>query len=208
VTPSSKIRPSSALSCAQCEEQLADFLDNTLSAERKALVEDHLTNCTACAEFARDAAGMAAFTGRAAEVDVPATLIPQILAEITTGPSRVLVETSLTERIFGRWIRPMLQPRFALGLAMAALSIAVIPWRWQTAEISTAPTRMLTMAENRAYRVYDRALKGYEDLAVVAVARNQIDEWRDAGEPDVAPDVIPAATGGTPANGDIRVQPR
>ena len=50
------------------------------------------------------------------------------------------------------------------------------------------------MAENRVYRVYDRAVKGYEDLAVVAEARNQIDEWRDATDPD----------GAQPANRDIK----
>lgn len=202
MTPSNKIRQSSALSCAQCEEHLADFLDGTLglstSQELKASVEAHLANCNACAEFARDAAGAVAFTGRASAIEVPATLIPQILSEITTGPSRVLVEAPLAERIFGRWIRPVLQPRFALGLAMAALSVAVIPWQWQTGELATAPARILTMAENRVYRVYDRAVKGYEDLAVVTEARNQIDEWRDATDQDAA----------QPANNDIRVQPR
>ena len=204
MTPSSKIGLSSALSCAQCEEYLADFLDGTLSAERKACVETHLAGCVSCAEFARDAASAMVIAERTAAVEVPTTLVPQILEEITSGPSRVLVESSLAERVFGGWIRPILQPRFALGLAMAALSIAVIPWRWHAAvpvDLSKAPARVLTMAENRVYRVYDRAVKGYEDLALVAEATNQLDEWRGAVEQDAAPNAPPNSN-------SMGVQPR
>ncbi len=114
-----------ALTCAECEEHLADFLDGV--AHHKSAIEAHLASCAECAELARDAGAAMAFAERAAAVDLPATLVPQILAEITTGPSRVLVQSSLSERIFGRWIRSILQPRFALGVAMAALSIALIP---------------------------------------------------------------------------------
>jgi hypothetical protein len=198
VTPSGKIGTSStALTCAQCEEYVADFLDGTLGAVQTERFKAHVTACASCAEFAHDAGGAMALTGRAAAVEVPSTLIPQILAEITTGSSRVLVQASLAERIFGPWIRPLLQPRFALGLAMAALSMAVIPWRWPTAaatglaEASTVPAKILTIAENRVYRVYDRAVMSYEDSALVANAGTQIDEWRAASEQDANP----AATG-------------
>jgi anti-sigma factor RsiW len=169
------------LSCAACEEQIADLLDGVISASQKAEVEAHLEQCTACAELARDAGGAVELMGRASAVEVPATLVPQILAEITTGPSRVLVQASLAERFFGRWIRPVLQPRFALGFAMAALSVAVIPRPWLP--LAASPAKLLTMAENRIYRTYDRVVKSYDDLALVADVQNQIqdemDAWRD-----------------------------
>lgn len=170
------------LSCAACEEQIADLLDGVLSSSQKAEVEAHLAQCAACAELAQDAGGAVELMGRASAVEVPATLVPQILAEITTGPSRVLVEASFAERIFGRWIRPVLQPRFALGFAMAALSIAVIP-RLGPPSVAS-PAKLLTMAENRIYRTYDRVVKSYDNLALVADVQNQIqdemDAWRDA----------------------------
>lgn len=186
MTPDGKIvsaqgSMSPALSCAECEEHLADFLDGSLDnlRDRKSAVEAHLAACAECAEFACDAQAAMAFTGRAAAVDVPAGLLPQILAEITTGPSRVLVQASLAERILGRWIRPILQPRFALGVAMGALSIAMIPGVWtSTQELGTiAPARIWTLAENRVYRTFDRAMKGYEDLALISSVQNQLDEW-------------------------------
>ena len=169
------------LSCAACEEQIAELLDGVLSSSQKAEVEAHLAQCAACAELARDAGGAVELMGRASAVEVPATLVPQILAEITTGPSRVLVESSFAERIFGRWIRPVLQPRFALGFAMAALSIAVIP-RLGLPSVAS-PAKLLTMAENRIYRTYDRVVKNYDNLALVADVQNQIQDemeaWRD-----------------------------
>lgn len=170
------------LSCAACEEQIADLIDGVLSAARKAELEAHLTECEACAELARDAGASVQLMERASAVEVPATLVPQILAEIQTGPSRVLVEASLAERIFGRWIRPLLQPRFALGFAMGALSLAFIPKPWLP--LVASPGKLLTMAENRVYRTFDRAVKSYDNLALVADVQSQIQDeweaWRDA----------------------------
>jgi hypothetical protein len=181
--------PAIKLTCAECEEHLADLLDEALGGERKAMVEAHLAACAECAALARDAGAAMAFAGRSAAVELPATLVPRILAEITTGPSRVLVQSSLSERIFGRWIRPILQPRFALSLAMAALSIAMVwtaeapePGNVNPSKISPSkisPGKIWTMAENRIYRTFDRAVKNYENLALVADVESQIDELRD-----------------------------
>jgi anti-sigma factor RsiW len=170
------------LSCAACEERIADLLDGVLSAAQKAEVEAHLAQCQDCAELARDAGGAVQLMERASAVEVPATLVPQILAEITTGPSRVLVRPSLAERIFGGWIRHILQPRFALGFAMAALSIAVIPRPWLP--LMASPGKLMTIAENRIYRVFDRAVKSYDNLALMAEVQDQIQDqmnaWREA----------------------------
>ena len=182
--------PEIKLTCAECEEHLADFLDGTLGdgapgAELNAAVVVHLAVCAECAELARDAGAAMALAERAALVELPATLVPRILAEITTGPSRVLVEASLAERIFGRWIRPVLQPRFALSLAMAALSIAMIPRFWKSA--GPDPGRILMVAENRVYRTFDRAVMGYESLALVNDVQSRIDEWRGDEQQDAGP---------------------
>lgn len=150
------------------------------------MVEAHLAACSECSALAQDAGAARAFAERSAAVELPPVLVPRILADMTTGPSRVLVQASLAERIFGRWIRPILQPRFALGLAMAALSIAVIPRLWKPE--SADPARLWTMAENRIYRTFDRAVKNYENLALVANVESQLDELRDTDEMNDAPD--------------------
>jgi anti-sigma factor RsiW len=180
--------PDFNFTCAECEEHLTDLLDGTIGVQRRAIVEAHLKTCSECTALAQDAGAAMAFAERAAAVELPATLVPRILAEISKGPSRVLVQASLAERIFGRWIRPMLQPRFALSLAMAALSIAMIPrvWSANALEPGTINPRMIwTMAENRIYRTFDRAVKNYENLALVADVQSQIDELRDIDETNI-----------------------
>lgn len=167
------------LQCADCEEHLADLVDGTIAPGIRGRVLAHLKGCAGCAALAEDAGQAVALMQRTASVEVPAALIPRILAEMTTGPSRVLVEAPLAERILGRWIRPVLQPRFALGLAMAALSIAMIPRFWSLD--FGRPDRIWMAAENRIYRTFDRAVKNYEDLALVADVQSQIDELSDAG---------------------------
>jgi anti-sigma factor RsiW len=189
--------PEIKLTCAECEEHLADRLDGALGAELNTAVEVHLAACAECAELARDAGAAMALMERSASVVLPPTLVPRILAEITTGPSRVLVEASLAERIFGRWIRPVLQPRLAMSLALAALSIAMIPRlafpvAWKSA--APDPGRMLMLAENRVYRTFDRAVKGYEDLPLVGDVQSQIDEWRNGDGQDTGPDAEAGAT--------------
>jgi hypothetical protein len=42
------------------------------------------------------------------------------------------------------------------------------------------PSRILTIAENRIYRTFDRAMKSYDNLAVVADVQNQIQDQIEA----------------------------
>ena len=69
---------------------------------------------------------------------------------------------------------------------MAALSIAMIPRVWKPE--SADPGRIWTMAENRIYRTFDRAVKNYENLALVANVESQIDELRETVSGGDAPD--------------------
>ena len=41
------------MNCAEIEILICDYLDGTLSADRKAEVERHFAECPACAELAR-----------------------------------------------------------------------------------------------------------------------------------------------------------
>ena len=67
------------MNCAEIEILICDYVDGTLSADRRALVERHLAECPACAELARDSAAAVAFIERAAEVGPPPELITRIL---------------------------------------------------------------------------------------------------------------------------------
>jgi anti-sigma factor RsiW len=152
------------ITCTEFEILLADYLDGTLETEQKATVEAHRSGCEACAELARDASSAVAFMERAATVDPPPALVNRILFEVTNGASRSVIKPSWIERLLGRRAGFVLQPRFAMGMAMAVLSLAMVGRFWAG-------------AENTVYRSLDRTVKGYENLQLVYEVQSQLEEW-------------------------------
>jgi anti-sigma factor RsiW len=154
----------SRITCNEFEILLADYLDGTLPAEERAGIEEHRNACTTCAELALDAAGAVAFIERAASVDPPPALMGRILAEVTSGASRSVVKLSWVERLLGHRGRFILQPRFAMGMAMAVISLAMVGRFWGA-------------ATSGVERSWDRTVKGYENLQLVYDVQTQLEEW-------------------------------
>jgi hypothetical protein len=91
-------------------------------------------------------------------------MVNRILFEVTSGASRTVIKPSWIERLLGRRAGFILQPRFAMGMAMAVISIAMVGRFWNAAESGVA-------------RSWDRAVKGYENLQVVYDVQTQLEEW-------------------------------
>jgi anti-sigma factor RsiW len=175
------------ISCADFEILLADYVDGTLRGEQKSAVESHLAECGECAELAGDAAAAVAFMERAAVVEAPPELVTRILFEITVGPSHAAVKPSWVRRIFGKWLEPVLQPKFAMGMAMTVLSFAMLG-RFSGIEVRQLkpsdldPVKVWTAAEDRAQRTWERTVKYYENLRVVFEIQTQLKEWTDQAD--------------------------
>jgi len=152
------------MTCNEFEILLADYLDGTLATEEKGAIEEHRNTCASCAELALDAAGAMAFIERAATVDPPPAMVNRILFEVTSGASRTVIKPSWIERLLGRRAGFILQPRFAMGMAMAVISVAMVGRFWGAAESGVA-------------RSWDRAVKGYENLQLVYEVQTQLEEW-------------------------------
>lgn len=168
--------------CVDLEILLADFLDGTLPSPEKAAVGDHLQECAACAEFARDAAGAVAFMERVADVEVPAALVNRILFEARQGFHQASLKPSWIARLLGPAAGQVLQPRFAMGMAMAALSFTLI-FRFtglnvrQVTLATLRPSSIVAGMDNRAHRVWDRTVKSYENVRLVNQVEARLDEW-------------------------------
>lgn len=176
------------MTCAELEILLADYVDGTLHGEPKSVLENHLAGCVQCAELARDAAAAVAFMERAAVVDAPPELVTRILFEVTDGPSRAAVKPSWARKVFGKWLEPLLQPRFTMGLAMTILSFAMLG-RFaginvrQLKPSDLDPVKVYAAAEDRLQRTWARTVKYYENLQVVFEIQTQLKEWSDQ-QPD------------------------
>ena len=180
------------MDCGEIEILLADYVDATLHGEEKSRVEAHLAECAACSELARDSAAAVGFMERAARVEAPPVLVTRLLFEITSGPSRAVVKPSLARRLFGKWLEPVFEPRYAMSMAMTLLSFAMLfhftgisPRQLTTADLD--PVKVWATAENRVARVWERGVKYYENLRLVFEIRSQLAEWTDEQTDSSAP---------------------
>lgn len=171
------------MTCAELEILLADYVDGSIRAEDRSVFEMHLAECPECSELARDAAGAVAFMERVSNVEAPPELVTRILFEISSGPSHAQVKPSWTRRIFGKWLEPVLQPRYAMGMAMTILSFAMLGRftgiHRQLTAADLDPVKIWTSTENRVQRAWERSVKYYENLKVVFEIQTQLKEWSD-----------------------------
>jgi len=193
------------MNCAEFEILLSDYLDGTLDTAGQIAVEQHTAACQGCREFMQDVAGAVRFTRRADPVLPPANLITHIAFYAPSSRIRRSFESqSLWSKLMERWVFPVLQPRFAMGMAMTILSFAMLErctgipvTHIQAADLS--PQRVWNGVEDKAIRVKDRATKYYENLRLVYEIEGRIRELQETPEPSSQPRQVSAPQ--SPENG-------
>ncbi len=170
------------MTCAELETLLCDYVDGTLPSGQRAAVEKHLAECATCAQFARDISSAIAFAAKAEPVEAPDELITRILYQ--TPSRRPEKKPGWLPGLFGRWLEPVLQPRFAMGMAMTILSFSLlakfagIPERQLKPE-DLHPANVWLTVDDRVHRVWDRVVKYYESLRVVYEVQSRLAEWTE-----------------------------
>jgi anti-sigma factor RsiW len=151
--------------CTDLEILLCDYVDGALSPAEKATVELHLTQCESCRTLVEDASAAVGFMERAAEVEPPPALINKILFETTRqGTDATTKRNPGVRGWLGRLFEPVLQPRFAMGMAMTILSFSMlgrfagVPVR-QLKASDLDPARVMATVEDKAWRTWERAKK-------------------------------------------------
>jgi hypothetical protein len=177
------------MNCLDLEVLLCDYVDGTLPEGQKAELERHLSACAGCAALARDAAQAVEFMGRAAAVEPPPELITRILYSLPPAQQARARQPGGVRKWFSQLVRPMLQPRFAMGFAMTILSFSMLG-RFagiQLRQLSPKdlnPVAVWQGIDDRLHRAWDRTVKFYESLRVVYEIQSRIREWteQDSGE--------------------------
>jgi anti-sigma factor RsiW len=168
--------------CAEVEVLLCDYLDGTLAPAERELVEQHLRGCAACAELARDAAAAVRFMERTAEVEPPPELMTRLLFQAPWRQSAAPPSAGV-RAWWSRLLQPVLQPRFVMGMALTILSFSmlgrfVMPnGHIQQADLD--PARIWLALDNRAHRLWDRAVKSYESIRFVYQVQSRLREWEE-----------------------------
>jgi hypothetical protein len=174
------------MNCTDLEILLCDYVDGTLSPAERATVELHLSACAACRDQVADARAAVEFMERVAEVEPPSELVNKILFEARSGKSAPVRRKGLGGWL-GRLLEPVLQPKFAMGMAMTILSFSMlgrfagVPVR-QLKASDLEPAKVWATLEDKAYRTWDRAKKYYESLRVVYEIQQSVNDWRGSDE--------------------------
>ena len=167
------------MNCAEFEVLLCDYLDRTADAETRRTVEEHMRGCAACAEFARDVQGAVAFIERVEAVEPPPELLTKITFDIPSGGAAV--RKGFRAWLMG-WLQPVLQPRFAMGMAMTILSFSMLGRLvginvQELKPSDLQPAAILSAVDNRVHRTWDRAVKYYENLRLVYEVQSRLQDW-------------------------------
>jgi hypothetical protein len=168
------------MNCAELEELICDYVDGTLTAAQKAEVEHHLDGCPACAELARDSAAAVSFMSRAADVEPPPQLITKILFDAPWTRKAPVKGTGLWGKL-SKLVAPMVQPRFAMGMAMTILSFSILSRFVPMQQLKAAdlrPAEVWASLDDRAHRAWARSVKYYENLKVVYQIQTLLRDWQ------------------------------
>jgi len=171
------------MTCAELEILLCDYVDGTLRGAEKSALESHLAGCSACAQLAKDVAGVTAFIETVAPAEPPAELLTRILHELpSVRPAAE--KRSWWRKLFGGWLQGVLQPRYVMGMAMTVLSFSMIakfahiePRQLRPSDLD--PVKIWAGIDDRSHRVWDRAVKYYENLRLVIEIQSRLKEWSD-----------------------------
>lgn len=173
------------MTCTDFDALLCDYIDGTLTADRRRLMEVHLSSCTGCAELTRDARSLLAFVDRSADVEVPPELITKILHRVPQGGWLA----NLSSRWMGPLLQPVLQPRFFMGAMLTVLSLAMMtrcagaPKHALTAA-DLDPVRLWINLDDRVHRGWERSVKAYESMKLVYEVQSRVKEWKQQQQED------------------------
>ena len=168
------------MNCADAENLICDYA--TLSSAERFELERHLGVCPACAELARDSAAAMAFLESVADVEPPPELITRILFDPPWSKGK---QKSKLREWTGALLSPILQPKFAMGMAMTILSLSMlarfVPVR-QLRPADLRPSEVWNGIATRAEYTWGRTVKFYENLKIVYQIQTTLKEWQQTEE--------------------------
>jgi hypothetical protein len=180
------------ISCAHAEPLLTEYIEGALPASDLRRLEEHLASCPSCTSAIEDMRLAFRWTQGAEDLPIPANLVARIL-EQTTKPS----ESALARwwhQLVG-WAGPVLEPRFAMGSAMAVISLSLL-LKFAGFDVRTVqaadlrPSNLLYSLDSKVHLAGSHVAKYYRDLRVVYEIQSQLQALRED-------DSVPART--TPA---------
>ncbi len=200
------------MNCRQFDTMLCDYLDGALAPEQSGALREHAARCGGCSGKLADVEYAVAFMRQTPRVEPPAELVGDIIhgtigvhgplpafagAGSGTDGSRVL---AALRPLF----HPLLQPRFAMSLAMALVSLSMLTFYSQGAldrfeSGKSDPLAAVRGLGDRLERVWDEGVHLYQTLQVFYDLQTDFEEAPESEAAPLTPESRPPEAG--PAEG-------
>jgi hypothetical protein len=160
------------LTCAEVEAVVCEYVDGELDGSRRVALEHHLAQCPACQVLVDEQRGLLSFLEGVPEVEPPAQLITRLIQDSPLHRQGAEQrKRGRVRRFLAPLLDPILQPRFAMGMAMTILSFSMLgkfaaPVK-QLKPSDLDPVKVWVSIEDKAHRTWDRGVKYYENLKTV-----------------------------------------
>jgi hypothetical protein len=167
--------------CTELELILCEYVDGTLRPAERSACDQHFSGCAACRGLLAEQRALVDFLEGVPAVEPPAELITRLIQD--SPIHQVAAERAKRgwfRRLIAPVIDPILQPRFAMGMAMTILSFSMLgkfaaPVK-QLKPSDLDPVKVWASLEDKAHRTWDRSVKYYENLRLVWEVRSRLAE--------------------------------
>jgi hypothetical protein len=105
----------------------------------------------------------------------PSELVNRILFDVTSNDGHGLGKARLSRRLFGKWLKPVFEPRLVMGMAMTALSLGMMFSLVPADRLS--PMSVWSAAEDQVARAWDSGVKYSQSVPMVVRIQSRYQEW-------------------------------
>jgi hypothetical protein len=150
------------MDCPQAEKWLSEYIESSLASADMDRVAKHLESCPHCSALLEDMRSGIALCQSYPVLEMTPDLIEQILLR-TSGRPRT---RSFQEIFKQRFLRPLLTPRFAVGVSLATLFLVMLIHfmlpRVPLALSALSPSGIFGVMDRGVQKLYGEGLKAYE----------------------------------------------
>ncbi|HZS50532.1 MAG TPA: zf-HC2 domain-containing protein [Bryobacterales bacterium] len=191
------------MQCSEFEIRLCDYLDGSLPTGQRQAHEEHAAGCARCAALLEDCRAVGRFLERVDAVEAPPELVTSILHQTRSGSWALLhpgwgaSRAGEEARGWRSWLHPLLQPRYAMSMAMTIISLSMLyritgaPIR-QLEASDLSPVAIWYRIDDSAHRIWNRGVKLYQNARFVYEI---VEEWRTLESEEEPPAPAEAAPG-------------
>jgi ABC-type transport system involved in cytochrome bd biosynthesis fused ATPase/permease subunit len=150
------------MECGLVEDRLSEYVERTLPHEEMVRVAEHIQECARCQGLMEEIRSILVTCHAFPSYEADVELIDRVLLK-TSGRPR---SRSLRERFRAYFLQPILTPRFAMGVGLALLSVALLvdlmAPRVGTLASTLTSGELLSRMDRGVQQIYSAGLKLYD----------------------------------------------